>query len=118
MELTEKDLGRTVLWLSGSARLATIVQINPADDEDVLVAPDSGGKVWVHPAGLFPIQGDSNPTAIVALVNIAQDLTDYDKLKAHVREFLAAVDALAPQVITGWSREAGDAFLKLRQDVE
>ncbi len=117
MELTKDDIGRTVLWLSGAARLAMILELNPADDNDVLVAPDSGGRVWVNPAELFPVKAGNNPTAVAALINVAQDLVEYDKLKTHVREFLDALDRAG----TGWSYAVGsdavDAVLQLRQDV-
>lgn len=114
MELTKNDIGRTFLWLSGAARLATLIDLNPADDDDVKIAPESGGKVWVNPAELFPVRQGSNPTAVAALINIAQDLVDYEKLRAHVREALALLgepDFAVPK------KSLLEAVLQLRKDV-
>lgn len=112
MNLTVKDIGRTLLWNDrGQAKLVTLVNFNPADDSEVQARIGDQLPFWVMTDELvaWP-EGLHN-----GWVQVAQDLAECDRLKGesdrlveqyradllrlqrHVGELLTLIDADTPR---------------------
>lgn len=92
MELTQADFGRHVLWFAIEIRVAEVIDLNPADDTEVLIRPSSGGRKWVPRDNIQPLPAGTHPGSI----NITADLLAFERLTRHVRELLEQVSKSDP----------------------
>lgn len=92
MELTANDLGQHVLWFEVEARVAELLEFNPADDTEVLIRPASGGRKWVPRDNVQPLPAGIRPGSI----NVTADLLAFERLTRHVRELLEQVSRSDP----------------------
>ena len=114
MKLTKDDVGKTFLWVDAVTRSCQLIAFNPADDTEVSIRPESGGRKWVPVSDLRRIPDDA-PEGYVGFVNISADLAAYERLQQAVRQFLISVrdhDAVWTQ---GMSRESFGAMLEVRR---